>query len=82
MHCSQYFPIVGDYKYGYDDEAQDGVVEDEREKGYRLHSFSLELPTFQTAMVLAPRRCWLRRRRGGTRRSGGTYDILIQRFFA
>ena len=81
MHCSQYFPIVGDYKYGYDDEAQDGVVEDEREKGYRLHSFSLELPIpdgngSSPTQVLAPPPSWW------NEEEWGTYDILIQRFFA
>ena len=83
MHCSQYFPIVGDYKYGYDDTADDDVVQEEREKGYRLHSFSLELPIkipdgngFLDTLVLAPPPSWW------NEEEWGTYDILMERFFA
>ena len=83
MHCSQYFPIVGDYKYGYDDTADDDVVQEEREKGYRLHSFSLELPIkipdgngFRDTLVLAPPPSWW------NEEEWGTYDILMERFFA
>ena len=63
MHCAQYFPIVGDYKYGYDDSSKDGVELEERRKGYRLHSCVLKLPVGgesddEGVRVLAPPPSW------------------------